>query len=479
MAAVNWVLRGVRDKGLLTLILTIFTLIPFQRRFHGYFDSLSRSLKLPDFSLPEFFSTKIHLYYSDVLIVAAAVALLIRFKTPLKAFFWAGPSKYLTLLFMTYLGSTALSITGDYALQYWKLCEFSIIFLFFNTLCFLRTRVDLPQLVRWVAWIVVIAAVSQCLIALCQYFFQDSLGLRYLGERNVKKFRFPSTGNPLWAFGGSSGVNAESSFVYRAAGTFDHPNIFGGFLFTGILSCCFLAIEEGRKWVKGSLVFALFLQVIVLYLTFCRSAILALVVALLAWGILQLRQIIKTQGIRSLAFKWLFILTGAILFSGLLGLILFYSQLQARGGMVNYNPVSKHSDSERIVYMKAAAEMIQEHPLLGVGYNNFQIYISRLQHQFPHYLLHSRVHSIYLLIASEGGLLSLSCFLLFLLSIGRTACRGIVALPGRFQPIVFLSSVFLGYLIIGGCDFYFLSTPQGSIPFFGIAALLYGSSLDT
>src|SRR5271170_5905357 len=98
------------------LLLSLFFIIPFQRRFHGFFDSLSRSLTLPDFPLPEFFSRKIHLFISDLLILTLVLLLFFRFKVSLRAFFWEGPSKYLTLLFLTCLFSISISISNTYSL---------------------------------------------------------------------------------------------------------------------------------------------------------------------------------------------------------------------------------------------------------------------------------------------------------------------------------------------------------------------------
>ncbi len=479
MTATPLPLRLARDKVVPSLLLAIFALAPFQKRLHGFFDSLSRRIKLPELALPDHFSTKLHLFISDFLIIGCVAALFLYYRPSLRTFFWDGPAKYLTLLFLVFLTSTTFSITATYSLQYFKLFQFSLIFLFFNSICCLRQRVDFTQFVKRVAWMLVGIALCQCLISLCQYFFQDSVGLGFLGERNIKKFRFPSSGKPLWIFSELLGSQNDSPFLYRVAGTFYHPNIFGGFLLSSLLASCYLVIQEARRWIKTSLLFAILLQVFTLYLTFSRSAALALIISLAAWGILQIRNILMRDGVRSQAFRRFAVLAVTLVFSGCLGLALLYSQLSARGGMVNYNSVTKGADTERVVYMKTATEMVKEHPFLGVGYNNFQIHASMQQEKYPHNFLHSKVHNIYLLVTSEAGLIGGGIFLLFLFSILRSAWRGIQS-SSHFQAAAFLASVFLGYLVIGGCDFYFLESPQGSIPFFGVAALLYSiNPLDT
>lgn len=459
------------------LVLLLFALVPFQRRFHGYFDSLSRKLTLPDFLLPEYFSTKMHVFVSDFLVIGCVGLILMLFKGAWRTFFWEGPSKYLTLLFFVFLLATKLSIAGSYALQYLRFFEFSLAFLFFHAIRFMQTKIDLAGFVNRLAWLFLWIALCQCVISFIQYFTQDSVGLGFLGERNIKRFNFPSTGKLLWFMGSKS----DETLLYRAAGTFFHPNILAGFLFTSIMATCYLVVREARSRLRIFLLAAILVQVFALYLSFSRAAGLALGVSLFVWLFLQIRHSLYSGGVKSQVFRRVALLGITILCSGLIGLGLLYSQLSARGGIVNYNQVSRYADSERVIYMKLAASMVKEHPLLGIGYNNFEIHAHAQQQSFPEHYLYSKVHNIYLLIAAESGLLGGGLFLLFLLSIGRAAWKGLRPSSPHFQTAAFLSSVFLGYLLIGGCDFYFVDSPQGSLPFFGIAALLYSVSnpLDT
>jgi hypothetical protein len=57
----------------------------------------------------------------------------------------------------------------------------------------------------------------------------------------------------------------------------------------------------------------------------------------------------------------------------------------------------------------------------------------------------------------------------------RTSYRGLKSesSDNHFQQKAFLFSTFLGFLLIGFCDFYFLESPRGSILFFGVAGLMY------
>lgn len=460
----NW--QGILSQGQIItfLSLVIFFLIPFQRRFHGFFDSLSRRLTLPDVSLPDFFSRKIHLFFSDFIVIILALYLLFVCKERLRNFFWEGPSKYLTLLFFVLFVSTTVSISKSYSLQYLRLIQFSLSFLFFNSLRCSCVKLNFSRIVYKVAWLFICLAFFECAVGIAQYFTQDSVGLKFLGEKSPKTFPFVNPGHSLWFFGSKQ----EAAFLYRVSGTFLHPNILGGFLFCCILATYYLFFLTKSKVKRVCLAGMVFLQFFTLYLSFSRAALLAIAFSTLLWFGLQWNKSRKSG-----SFK---IIAGVIFCSACLGVYALYPQLSARGGIFNLNTNSLGADTERVMYMKVASQMIQEHPFLGVGYNNFQIHAHRFQDQFPNNRLHSKVHNIYLLIGSEAGLIGGGIFLLFLCSLLRASWRGISKSISdeEFQAKAFLLSLFLGFLLIGGCDFYFLETPQGSIPFFGIAGLLGG-----
>jgi O-antigen ligase len=221
-----------------------------------------------------------------------------------------------------------------------------------------------------------------------------------------------------------------------------------------------------------------FLQLFTLYIVFSRSAILAFVLSASIWGCLQFKEIVKHKGFRSPSFRRFSMLFSAIMISCLACIGIFYSQLTARGGIINYNAVTIYADSERIQYFRMAIDMIKEHPFLGVGFNNFQLFEDPIQPSCPGHLFFSKVHNIYLLIASEMGLLSAGLFLLFIFSILKKSRQPALPLKDS-QERIFLLSVFLGLLFIGACDFYLLHTPHGRILFFGFAALLYSVANPT
>lgn len=447
--------QRLHPAKIFTFLLSIlFILLPFQRRFHGCFDSWSRKLALPDFPLPEFFSKNIHVFITDPLILCLALFLIFKFKVPLKEFFWAGPSKYLTLLFFVALTSLYFSITNHYALQYLRLLQFSTIFIFFQAICAARKRLDLKSFIPTLAWILVAVSSLQCALSVYQYFTQHALGLSFLGEINLGHFPFHNPGRHRWLFDQSAG----SEFLYRASGTFTHPNILGGFVFSSIMAAFYLFMRKRRLILIG----IVFLQIFTLYIAFSRSAILAFVLSAAIWSVFQLRR----GGFRS--FR---VLAVALVICGLSCIGLFYNQLTARGGIINYNAVTTYADSERVQYLKMAVDMIKEHPWLGIGFNNFQLYENPIQPGYSGHVFFSKVHNIYLLIASEMGLIAVGLFLLFILAVLKKAWPE--KTDAYFQEKIFLLSAFCGLLFIGLCDFYLVHTPHGRILFFGFAALLY------
>lgn len=446
-------------RWILLILFSVFILIPFQKRFHGAVDSFSRTLTLPNLLLPDFFSTKIHLFPTDFLIVALVIAIFWLYRVSFEDFFWNGSSKYLTLLILACLFSIRFSITSTYALGYWRLFGFFAPVLLFHSIRCLGQKIDLVPFVKRVAWSLVILGGVQCVISIFQYFMQSSLGLGALGEQGIKHFPFPNPGH-RWLLDRLFHQGLEGKYLLRASGTFSHPNILGGFIFSATMASFFLYAQELKKRKKIVLLVGILLQLFTLCIAFSRSAMIALGMATFIWCTLQLWN--ARKGNMGEMLKRTRPALGALLLGGILCVGLFYSQLMARKEFFG------HADSERVQYIKVALEMVKEHPLLGVGYNNFQLYASELQNNPTGPLLFSRVHNIYLLFAAETGLIGGGLFLLFLLVLLRSNLKKATQNQSGF----FLFSLLAGFLFIGACDFYLVDSPQGSLLFFGIAGLL-------
>lgn len=436
-------------KKVTLLIGLLFLLLPFQTPIlHKAFKKLSLSILPPD--LPAYFPNKIAFFPSEFLLLI----LLFFFRKHLAAFFWSGPSKYLTLLFSTALISLAVSSYSTYLLLYTRFIEVVVVVLLFNAI---RTAFDEKQILpffRFLAWTLFFLSLFQSAIAMIQYFSQSPVGLKCIGECDITHYSFSVTGGKRWIFD----AGTTKDILIRASGTFPHPNILGGFLFCALLSTLYLYFTEAKKKL---ILIGILLQVPTLFLTFSRAALIAFNLIAALWLFFQ---IIKPST-RKTAFR----LSLLLIALQALCVFFFYPQLSARGGLINYNKLVQGADSERLAYQKIALNMVKEHPLLGIGLNAFQI-------ESHHYNtndrpLSSRVHNIYLLLAAETGLIGAGCFFLFLISLLRHARRALHTQEG--QLLLFL---FLGLLFIGCCDFYLLCTPHGQILFFATAALYLGAS---
>lgn len=450
------------NKTLTWLLLILFAIIPFQKPLlHKALKSFSLSIIPSDLILPSYFSTKMSFFLSDILLVLLLICVMYFNKGRWAEFFWSGPSKYLTLLLITALFSLGASHTSQYLLMYTRFLQVALIAVLFNSIKMTLDRENSGIFLKSLATILFVVSLFESVIALAQYFSQDRVGLSFLGESNRAYFAFHMPGGNTSLLDSLFHIQRKSELLLRSTGTFPHPNIFGGFQFCALLAAFYLYFIQDTKKYKPLLLCAIFLQMLALTISFSRAAFIALFFSTILYFFLQARVSEKRKAIKELTFT--------LLASSAFCLVLFYPQLFARGGIVNYNEIVKSADSERIAYQCVALDMIKERPVLGVGLNNFQIEAPRF---FPDgRVLPSRVHNIYLLFAAETGLIGFCFFLLFLFSILKNIPRCL-----NTQHGLLLMSLFAGLLFIGACDFYFISTPHGRILFFGIAALLFTAS---
>jgi O-antigen ligase len=193
--------------------------------------------------------------------------------------------------------------------------------------------------------------------------------------------------------------------------------------------------------------------------TYSRSAFFGLLIGTGLWILLRIfsKEPFPTRSI-------LLLLIGSFSIVG----FLFQEQIIQRGGMVNSNKFSEDSDNVRLSYQLLAFRMISDNPLTGVGYGQFNIHSPKYMapNQNPA-MNRSATHNIYLLLASETGLLSLFAYLSF---IGLLLWKSIRS--PQTPLISILTAIFFAFLFIGGCDFYLLLFQQGRIMFFLVTGLL-------
>ena len=153
--------------------------------------------------------------------------------------------------------------------------------------------------------------------------------------------------------------------------------------------------------------------------------------------------------------------------------MLFYDQILQKGGFVSYTEQTRASDEGRLFFQKIAFKMIQDRPLIGIGYKNYVKAMPRYSRRplaqdklFP-------VHNIYLLVLAETGLLGLIALIDFLITVLWRCRRVLQDLAGAT-----VAAVLLAILLIGNCDHFLLTVTSGKWLFFALPALLRLSVSD-
>lgn len=188
---------------------------------------------------------------------------------------------------------------------------------------------------------------------------------------------------------GASVLRSSFGEILRASGTFAHPNILGFFLVVAFFLSSF-ASSSWRKW--------RFLLLIGIFFSFSRTAFLALLLGTILMNLNFLRK----RRSHNLYCKILL----PILILSIFGFLF-------RHFFDSFSP----SNSERITQIFGSFYAIKEHFLFGIGTGNFATFFSQNQNVFPWQL--QPVHNLFLLTASEWGMLSGIFFALFYLFLGK------------------------------------------------------------
>ena len=267
-------------------------------------------------------------------------------------------------------------------------------------------------------WLIplVLANFYTCLITWGQFFKKGSLGgwLWWLGERSFNL-----------ATPGIAKIQLGPYLFLRPYATFSHPNSLAGFL----LVSCLLFLLTKRKLV--------IVPLLTILVTFSWSAYLAILLLLVYvfW---------KKWGVKGAAIGVL-LLIGIALQSIKVGLL------------------EERSIVERIFLIQNALQLIKAHPFLGVGLGNF--IPAQLELSFPRgqYNFLQPVHNIYLLVASETGLIGLGIFLYFLFYLFK-----------KSHLISIIQYPLFTILLLGLFDHYWLTLQQNML----LLALVVSFSLS-
>jgi O-antigen ligase len=273
------------------------------------------------------------------------------------------------------------------------------------------------------------SATVQAIIAIVQFYYQKSIGLSFLGEAVIT----PTTT-------GVARVTIEGLQYLRAYGTLPHANILAGFLIMGFISCVYGYLTTPRERVieRVAIATSIFIILVALIFTFSRSGWLvaglcACVIGIYAFWKEEFR--IHARALMCVA------VISFVALSATLGWAIV-----PRAGFVK----GEASIDHRVYYNEIGITLIREHPL-GVGLGS-EVLTAGSEGLFAHKGLMQKwlwqpVHNIYILIASELGILGLVIFLA-LLFIGFRRIK--LALPETVFAGILVAS-----LLLFGCVDHF------------------------
>lgn len=261
----------------------------------------------------------------------------------------------------------------------------------------LRTKTVVP----YVALATFSIQIVQCAFVVAQTVTHRGIGAALFGERPAGNL------DTKWAI---SGTDSGGALLIRPTGTLVHPDFLAAFLIPCILLTAALAVfcpDRNLRW-AARLVFPF--GVAAVALTLGRAAIVGLVFALVLAAVLMVRRGILSPAVaRRAALVTAVVLlaaAGPVIYKVSKDFSRFGQEYQARGELSN-----------------VAWHMFLTHPLTGIGTGNFV----KLEDQYSAHTLifdGNPVHSIYMLVLSETGLIGSLTWLASVISIlyfGRRA----------------------------------------------------------
>jgi O-antigen ligase len=292
-----------------------------------------------------------------------------------------------------------------------------------------------------------LTGVLESALSVFQFINQQSINgfLYYFGERYYNILSI-----------GIATMNLPQGILVRPYGTFPHPNVLGFFLFLASVFATYGM--HNSKELKRYLFFAAIICIQAgLFLTFSRVILfLNLLFLLYAFGFVTLHDTKK----RKLNYILLALLTLFTVFY-----LFFYG--------MRFNPTSFiDSIKPREKLIGVSINALSSNPLTGVGLLNSYSFEENQQLSFSTMYLQP-VHNIFLLIASELGLLGLFIFGYFLSVVLATAWEKAKSEKYLFSfnelPLVLL----LSFIFVGLFDHYPLTIQQGQLLFSMVLGLSY------
>ena len=306
---------------------------------------------------------------------------------------------------------------------------FELAFVAFYVTTFLKTKEQFRMIVTMFS----IGVIGEALLAFFQYSHQGSIGgiLYFLGERTFVG-QTPGIAN--------AAINGQ--LVLRPYGTFSHPNVLAGYFVIALTMIVFSFSSSTAIWRKVLFFLSFTLGTLALLLTFSRVAIVLWVL----FFIISFASRLKKQEYRAFFLSAMIV---AIFLSSIFLTPLFYRFTQTT--------TSEEAFTHRELLTSAAAQMIANKPIIGVGLGNFLPTLATIQQPLSASTYFQPVHNIFLLVAAETGIIGFAFFMFFIFKTYERLRQNSYAKVCGFM----LSAI----LILGFFDHYFLTLQQGQLLF--------------
>lgn len=323
-----------------------------------------------------------------------------------------------------------------------KYIAFNSVFLLIQAMALFICTLRFPFNINTTAWAFSMSGFVQSIFAFTQFATQKVYASKWLGM---------AAQDPSMQLG-ESVVETGLRRYLRSYGTFSHPNILGGFFVVAILFSIFLFFHSKKRWHEIiALIFAI-CNIVGLTLTFSRSAYVAFAVSAVLYLVFIFLKS-KTHITRKIFFT-VMLLAGTLLVG-----IIFQSAVSPR--LEIKERLEKKSLEERAIYTKESFLIIQKHFMAGAGKGNFTESVRREINEKKNPWEYQPVHNIYLLSATELGIIGLFFYSIFIIaSLARTiktknylgiALIMALAIIGVFDHYVwsFYSGIIIFWLIFG------------------------------
>lgn len=289
--------------------------------------------------------------------------------------------------------------------------------------------------VRKISWAILLSAGVQAGLAISQFLNQQTWGNKFLGLVAHSPSEL-----------GALVVETADGRWLRAYGSFNDPNLLGGFLAIALVTGVWLMAQTKYK---KTLLALTALIVFGWFFTFSRASALALIVGLAIILITSQKQALIA------ALKTTFTIAVTTIVLAIIFSPLIFSRANLSGRL------EAGSVSQRAEQIQTAWQIFRAQPLLGVGLNNYTYVLSQANPGQPAYD-YREAENIYLLTLAETGLLG------FLFLAGLIIAAASISFRNRNY---FGLSLLLMILILGNFYHYPYSQYQGLILFFIILIL--------